>query len=124
MRKALVRVLTLIIGLIPGFFIVFNSVFSDSNGSIGEWITLVILIVFTYGIPALIFGYFSPKSSWHWGIWISIPAIFILTLYSFKEPGIILLSLFNIILVLLSACGASFLGAQLRLLHDSNKIKS
>lgn len=120
MRKALVRILAIIIGLIPGFFIVFNSVFSDSNGSKGEWVTIVILIVASYGIPGLIFGYLSPKYSWRWGIWINIPAIVILTLYSFKEPNIILLSLFDLILTLLSACGASFLGAKLRLLHENN----
>jgi len=112
MKKIIGYILALVIGLLPGFFIVFNSVFTDSSGSLWERVLTFILVIFSYGILGLIFGFIGRETSWKWGLWLSAPAVVILVLYSFKEPGTILLNLLYIVLTLASACLASSLGAR------------
>jgi|GEM_PF-542062 len=89
MRRLLMSIYVFIVGLIPGFFIVFNSVFSDSSGSLNERLFTFLLVIVVYVILGFIVGFIPRSTSWQlWAI-LSAPAVMILGLYSFKETTLI-----------------------------------
>lgn len=109
MKRILVYLAAFLIGILPGFFIVFNSVFTDSNGNIGERFFTFLLVIVIFGVLGYLFGRLSSEKSITLGIMLSLPSIILLVLYLFKEPrlgGLIL------IYVVLTA-GASYLGTTL-----------
>lgn len=110
MRNAVIAILAFMVGLIPGFFIVFNSVFSDSSGSLNERLFSFILVIVVYMILSFIFSLIEKNKSWL--IWVSLssPAIIFLILYSFKERTYIELNILYACLTLLS----SWLGCYVR----------
>ncbi|HZW83252.1 MAG TPA: hypothetical protein VFF14_07555 [Candidatus Deferrimicrobium sp.] len=114
MGNAIVSILSILIGIIPGFFIVFNSVFSDSNGSIGERAFTFFLVLLSYGLLGFLFSLFAKIKPTILCMCLSAPALIILVLYSFKEPGVIGLSLVYAALVLVSSWLGAYLGDTLR----------
>ena len=64
MKRLMVTIFAFIVGLIPGFFIVFNSVFSDSNGSFNERLFTFLLVIVVYVILGLIFGFIENSKLW------------------------------------------------------------
>ncbi|MCX7921504.1 MAG: hypothetical protein N3B21_05740 [Clostridia bacterium] len=114
MKRAIGYVLAVVIGILPAFFLVFNSVFTDST-SITERLFTFALVMAVYGILGVIFGLAGVNTSWRWGIYLSSSAILILVLYSFKEPGIIPLSLLYAIMAIVSSCTAAYLGSRIAL---------
>lgn len=113
MKKIAGFIAAFILGILPGFFIVFNSVFSDSNGSIIERLVTFVLVIVSFGIPGAILGYIGYRTSWRWGIPLSMPSILILAAYSFKEPGLLLLLLVYAALTIVSSIISSYLGSRL-----------
>lgn len=109
MRKIIIAILAFIVGLIPGFFIVFNSVFSDSNGSLNERLFTFLLVIVVYVILGFIFGVIEKSNSWITWASLSLAAIIILVLYSFKETTLIGL---NILYACLTV-GSCWLGSYL-----------
>jgi len=107
MRKAIITILAFIVGLIPGFFIVFNSVFTDSSGELNERIFTFILVIVVYVILGFIFGLIEKGKSWVVWVSLSMPAVIILVLYSFKESTLLGLNILYACLTL----GSSWLGA-------------
>lgn len=120
MKKVFIRFLAILIGVLPAFFIVFNSIFTDSNGSLAERMFTFVLVIVAYGVLGVVFGLVAPLASWRWGIWVSVPAALVVILYSIKETDGIFLNLFYIVIALTSGCVASYLGA--RLSRYNNKI--
>lgn len=114
MKMISVYALAIVTGILPAFFIVFNSVFSDSSGALGERLFTFLLTAAAYGILGFLFGYFSPSSSVRSGIALSAPAVLILILYTFKEPQTALLSIAYLVVTVITACAASSLGAYFR----------
>ncbi len=114
MKKAVFAILVFIVGLIPGFFIVFNSVFSDSSGSLYERLFTFLLVLVAYVILGFIFGFIEKRKSWLSWASLSAPAVIILILYSFKETTLIGLSILYALLTLGSSWLGFFLGARLR----------
>lgn len=110
MRKVIIALAALIVGVIPGFFIVFNSVFSDSNGSVVERLFTFLLVFVAYASLSFIFGLFDKRKSWMTWVSLSASAIVILALYSFKEITQIGLNSLYALLVI----GASWLGSFAR----------
>lgn len=110
MKRLMVTIFAFIVGLIPGFFIVFNSVFSDSNGSFNERLFTFLLVIVVYFILGFIFGFIEKSKLWL--VWASLcaPAVIILVLYSFKETTLIGLNIFYACLTL----GSSWLGTFVR----------
>lgn len=114
MKRILSGILAFLVGVLPAFLVVFNSVFLDSNGSLWERILTYLLVIFSYGFLGFIFGYTVPKMYFYFGILLSIPAFIILALYFFMEGNLILLSLSYMLLSLLSSCFGAYLGRTLR----------
>lgn len=121
MKKALGVILALVLGFLPGFFIVFNSVFSDSNGAMSERLVTFFLTGAAFGLLGLVFGFLAPKESWRWGLWLSFPALLILVLFSVGERQNILLQLFYLVLTIASACLSAYAGMLLRNKHFSKE---
>jgi hypothetical protein len=105
--------LAFLVGLPPAFFIVFNAVFSDSSGAVGERLVTYLLTVGAYGLLGLLFGFLAPAASWRWGVALAAAAVLWMIVYSFREPGIVLLNLSYAIVSLLSASLAAKGGALL-----------
>jgi hypothetical protein len=114
MVKFLGYTLALIIGLVLGVFIVFNAVFSDSNGSVSERAMTFLIVIAAYGVIGGLFGYIGPARSWKWGAWLSAPAILILVWYSFTEQHLIMLNLAFMAVTLTTACSAAYYGKLLK----------
>lgn len=113
MKKASGYIIALVLGIIPAFFVVFNSVFSDSNGSVVERLYTFLLVIVSYGILGLIFGFIGRNTSWWWGVLLVIPAILLMIFYTTHEPGTALFSFTYILVSLVTSCLASYLGARL-----------
>jgi len=103
-----------IVGLIPGFFIVFNSVFSDSSSSLNERLFTFLLVMVVYVILGFIVGFIPRSTSWQLWVILSAPAVMILGLYSFKETTLIGLNILYACLTVGSCWLGSFVRERLR----------
>jgi len=104
--------LAVLVGIPLAFFLVFNAIFSDGV-SIPERFLSFVLIIITYGILGLVFGFTWPKHSWRWGIWISITAFLIVGWYSFRETEHLPLHFSYLVVTAASACLAALAGTRL-----------
>jgi hypothetical protein len=103
-KRVLLYFLTFSIGIIPAFFIVYNSVFSDSSGGISERLFSFLLVILVYGVLGFIFGRFIKEKPIMMGILLSLPSIIILLLYLIKEPGIASLLVLYLVLTVVASC--------------------
>jgi len=106
LRKLIIGIFAFMAGLIPGFFIVFNSVFSDIGGSFSERLITFLLVILAYVILGFVFGFIDRSKSWLVWVCASAPAVLILVLYSFKETSLIGLNILYACLTI----GSSWLG--------------
>lgn len=112
LKKVLIHLFAFIIGVLPGFFIVFNSIFADSNGSIWERLLTFILVIAIYGVIGFVFGRLSRNSTISLGVALSLPSIILLILYLFKEPQLVGLILLYLIFTIGTSCLGSVLGSK------------
>lgn len=112
MKRILLYLSAFIIGILPGFFIVFNSVFTDSNGSIGERLFTFMLVIVVYGLLGFFFGRISREKPIPLGVVLSLPSIILLILYLFKEPKLVGIILLYLILTMGASCLGSIHGAK------------
>lgn len=103
-------IIAFIIGIIPAFFIVFNSIFSDDGLAFERFITFL-LVIGAFGILGLLFGSIWNNIPWKIGMWLSLPTVIIVALYSIKETGRLPLHLFYLALTVASACLGTRLGS-------------
>lgn len=96
-----------LLGILPGFFIVFNSVFSDPSGNFFERLVTYLLVIVSFGVLGFLLGR-TRENPLMMGTMLSLFSIILLVLYLFKEPGSLLLILSYLVLTL----GASYLGAK------------
>jgi len=108
LKKSLWIALALIIGILPGFFLVFNFMFSDII-SLNERILSFLIVIAAYLILGAAFGLAGSDIGWKWGIWISLPAVIIALAYSFSEAGTLAINL----AYSASALGSSAISAYL-----------
>ncbi|HYF92752.1 MAG TPA: hypothetical protein VD969_10965 [Symbiobacteriaceae bacterium] len=111
MNKALVSMAAALVGVLPGFFLVFHSVFADSS-STSERLVALLLIAAAYGLLGAVFGFFA--GSWRVGVWLAFPALVMVALYSLKEYQHLLLHVATGAVTLAAACGGARAGAHLR----------
>lgn len=112
MKKGLWFVLALVTGILPGFFLVLNFMFSDIIASSERGFSFLVVIV-VYLILGAAFGLASSDVGWKWGIWLSLPAIILASIYSFSESGTLMLNLLYSAASLGSSAAGSHLGAKL-----------
>ncbi|HWI53173.1 MAG TPA: hypothetical protein VNT01_13615 [Symbiobacteriaceae bacterium] len=106
MNKVLGHIGAAVAGVLPAFFLVFQSVFTDSS-SAGERTVALGLIALVYGLLGALFGYFT--RSWQSGLWLGVPAVMLVGLYSVREPQQLLLHVATVAVALL----AGWAGARL-----------
>lgn len=121
MKRITIYFLVLILGILPGYFVIFNSVFTDTSGSISERLLTFLLVVICYSIPGAVLGYIGPATSWKWSIWLTIPAFLIILLYSFKEPDLLVLNFGYILLAFASGSIGGYFGASIALRGKTRK---
>ena len=107
MRRILWYVLAFLLGILPGFFIVFNSVFSDPNGRLSERIMTYVLVIVVFGVLGFLFGR-TRQNPLLLSLALSLFSIIVLLLYLGKEPGSLMLVAVYLILTFVS----SYLGAK------------
>jgi len=98
-------------GLLPAFFLVFQSVFTDSS-SMRERAVALGLIALVYSLLGALFGYFT--RSWQSGLWLSVPAVMLVGLYSVREPQQLLLHVATVAVALVAGWGGARLAAGRR----------
>jgi hypothetical protein len=80
------------LGCVAAVFVVFNSIFSDVS-SLEDRVATLILTIVVYAVLGASFGAFLRVPGWRWGVWISLPAVVLITWYSTHEPERLLLHL-------------------------------
>lgn len=101
------------LGVLFGFFIVFNAIFSDVFSWRDRLLTFI-MVIGVYGITGILYGYFAPIRSWQWGLWLGAPAVLFVVLYSLLELERIGLHFTYILLTLAGGCGGAYLGSNFR----------
>lgn len=79
-----------VVGILPGFFLVFNFMFSDVI-SIRERAFSFLLVAVTYLVLGTAFG-LAGHAMGPGGIWLSLPALFLALLYSSREAGLAIMN--------------------------------
>lgn len=110
LRLLLTYTVALLAGLLAGFFIVFNSIFSDVAGA-GERLFSFVLVIGVYAILGLILGFSA--ASWVAGLPLVVPAVLFVIWYSLREPGHVLLHLAYVIATLAAGGLGAYAGAAL-----------
>jgi hypothetical protein len=111
--RALSYLLALALGLLAGFFVVFNSVFSD-GGDVGERLMTYGIVIVVYGSFGFLFSLARPAKTKLWVALLSAPAILILILYTFSEPQAIMLHLSYLLLTPAAAHAGAAAGSAIR----------
>ncbi len=85
---ALLRALLLcVVGIVPAFFLVFNTLFSDSGG-LGDLVMALGLTFLGYLLVAVVVGLLWPRERFSNAVWLLLPAVIIALLYATQEPQI------------------------------------
>jgi len=110
MKYIIGRVLAIIVGILVGFFGVFNSVFSDAG--LHERLISIGVIFIIYAVFGCLLGYLLPRSSWIWGLFLGVPGALFLFLYLLSEFN--LYYMLYIVLLIVVACLAAYGGSRLQ----------
>ncbi|HBC32632.1 MAG TPA: hypothetical protein DC024_15465 [Clostridiales bacterium] len=86
-KKLISIIVTLVIGIVLGFFGVMVSVFSD--GGTYERILTILIILIIYGVLSLIIGFIRPVKPWGHMLALSLPGVVMLIFYTIKEFNIL-----------------------------------
>lgn len=108
MKRSFWLTAAFITGLLPGFFLVFNFMFSDII-SLNERILSILVVIVAYLVLGTAFGLTGHGMEWKYGICLSIPAVILAVIYSIRETGTIAMNL----LYAAAAIGASAAGTSL-----------
>ncbi len=111
MRKFVWSVAELLIGILPGFFLVFNFMFTDVT-SVYERVFSFLLVAVTYLVLGTAFG-LAAYAAVMPGIWLSLPALFFVLVYSFKETDSAVINILYAATALVFSLLGSRLGTRL-----------
>jgi hypothetical protein len=98
-------------GILPGFFLVFNFMFTDVT-SVYERVFSFLLVAVTYLLLGTAFG-LAAYAAGMAGVWLSLPAILFVLIYSFKETDSALINILYAAVALLFSLIGSRLGTKL-----------
>jgi hypothetical protein len=111
--RGLSYLLALALGMLAGFFVVFNAVFTD-GGALGERLMTYGIVIVVYGLLGFFFSLASPVRMKLWIGLLSGPAILILILYTLKEHQAFLLHLSYFLLAPAMTWAGAMLGSGLK----------
>jgi hypothetical protein len=109
MKKTLMYILAFLIGLLPGFFLVFNYMFSDVSSDSERSVSFLVVEA-VYLFLGAVFGLLVSDKGWKYALCLSLPALMLIVLYSLRETGTILINLSYAVSVLGSALIGSLAG--------------
>lgn len=109
-KKLISIIVTLVIGIVLGFFGVMVSVFSD--GGTYERIITILIILIIYGVLSLIIGFIRPVKPWGHMLALSLPGVVMLIFYTIKEFNI--LYIVYIVLIILFTFSGTKSGKSLK----------
>ncbi len=110
MKNIIGIVLSILTGIFLGFYGALNSVFSD--GELNERLVFIGILLVIYGILGAVWGFFIPKFTWKWGLFLGGPGVLILLLFTLLEFNPYFL--IYMALIFLLACGGAWGGSALR----------
>jgi len=118
MKNVLGITMAIALGILIGFFGVFNSVFSD--GPLNERLVAIGIILVIYAIFSALWGFIFLKYSWQWGLFLSLPGAFFLLIFTLTElnPYFFL----YIILLIGISCWGAYAGGAVRKHRDKTNI--
>jgi hypothetical protein len=111
MKKSIWLIAAFVTGLLPGFFLVFNFMFSDVI-SLNERILSYLVVIAAYLLLGIAFGLAARDMGWKYGICLSLPAIILALIYSIKETGTAGINLLYATAALVPSITGSQLGAK------------
>lgn len=91
LKKFLWPLSELVVGILPGFFLVFNFMFSDVS-STRERLVSFLLVAAVYLLLGALWG-FTGAHYRCGGLWLGLPALFFALLYSLREADLIAMNL-------------------------------
>ncbi len=114
-RVALIasRVVAVLAGLLWGFFVAFNAVFSDVFGLKDMLAAIVYVLVAYFGL-GLMFGVLGPRTSWRWTWWLAPPGVVLAVVMIGDSPGRIVYVVGVAASVVVATLAGSWLGALAR----------
>jgi len=112
LKKYFWSVAAFIVGILPGFFLVFNFIFSDVI-SLYERVFSLLVVAAAYLTLGAAFGLAGRDSGYGTGLWLSLPALILSLIYSIKEPTALPINLLYSLTALGSSVISSHLGAKL-----------
>lgn len=111
MKKILWSAAEFLVGILPGFFLVFNFMFTDVT-SVYERVFSFLLVSVTYLVLGTAFG-LAAYAAVMPGIWLSLPALFFVLIYSFKEAHSVAINILYAAAALIFSLLGSCLGTRL-----------
>lgn len=112
MKKTYIYILAFLTGLLPGFFLVFNFMFSDIISYYERGLSFLVVIA-AYLILGAAFGFIRHGDAWKRGFYLSLPAIILSLAYSISETGTLLLNLMYAAATAIAATTGASLPARL-----------
>lgn len=97
-KKISSYLVTLIAGLLLGFFGVFVSVFSD--GSDYERMITILVVLIVYGVLGIIIGIWKPLKTFIYLPYLCLPGVFLLIFYMYKEFNVLYIVFLILILAI------------------------
>lgn len=109
----LARTAALAVGVLAGFFVAFNAVFSDVFGLDGMLGAIAYVLV-SYAVVGFVFGLAGPKTSWRWTPWLAGPGVLLAALMLGDDAGRIAYVLGVMLSAVVAAFAGSWAGARAR----------
>ena len=104
MKNIFATIIALAVGIIIGFFGVFNSVFSD--GAMDERLIFIAILLAVYVVLGAVFGIILPGHIWKWVLLLGLPGALCLLMFMLLEHSLLGYLILYIVLLL----AAAFLG--------------
>ncbi|MFL5735358.1 MAG: hypothetical protein ACJ78Q_19540 [Chloroflexia bacterium] len=96
-------------GVLPGFFLVFNAVFSDS-GTISEHFVVLVVVFLVYAVLGAVLGAIWPQLPYWLALALAAPAVVLVVWYTVNDSGFGAGRLLLHAIYLLVTIGGSYLG--------------
>lgn len=114
-RVALIasRAVALLAGLLWGYFVAFNAVFSDVLTSKDMFTAIIYVLVAYFGL-GLMFGVLGPRTSWRWTWWLALPGVVLAAVMIGDSSGRIVYVVGVAASVVVATLAGSWLGALAR----------
>lgn len=83
------KIAAVLLGVILAL-VLFSSIFSDTSSDTAfarEMLVRLGIVAALYAAFGVAFGIFIPRLAWRWGLWLNVPALFLLAFFIFLSVG-------------------------------------